>query len=169
MDKAPEKRTHAKILNPPGMLVLGLLSGAVSRLLDIYTVNLGEIFSQMAVWILIGTVISIYSSSKGRAMANILAFCLGMLAAYYAAAVITDGVYGRTFIIGWTLFALCSPILAYFTWMTKERGLIPKLIGTAIVAVSVLSGVILFDGPRIYDLIIDGALVWLLFFSRVRR
>lgn len=59
------------ILNPLSMLVVGFILGVVSRLLDIYTQNLGNIFSQMAIWILLGVVISIYSSSKKRAMLNI--------------------------------------------------------------------------------------------------
>lgn len=58
---------------------MGLILGIVSRLLDIYTENLGNIFSQMAIWILFGVLISIYSSSKKRAMLNILPFCVGML------------------------------------------------------------------------------------------
>lgn len=52
------------ILNPIAMFVIGLLLGVISRLLDIYTQNLGEIFSQMAIWILLGTLISIYSNTK---------------------------------------------------------------------------------------------------------
>ena len=114
------------ILNPVGMFLIGLILGVISRLLDIYTQNLGNIFSQMAIWILFGVLISIYSASKKKAMFNILPFCLGMLITYYFVAFITDGVYSATFIIGWTVFALCSPIMAYFTWMTKEKGVFLK-------------------------------------------
>ena len=151
------------------MLLAGLALGIVSRLLDIYTSNLGNIFSQMAIWILLGTLIAIYSDSPKRAMLNILPFCLGMLFAYYAAAVLTKGVYGRTFIIGWTVFALCSPVLAFFTWWTKEQGIFPKIIAAGIVLVSVLSSVVLFDGFRIYDVVIDGLLIYFLFFKKVQR
>ena len=49
--------------NPFAMLCFGLLIGFISRLLDIFTTNLGEIFSQMAIWILLGTLISIYSKT----------------------------------------------------------------------------------------------------------
>ncbi len=55
-----------KILNPLTMLCLGLLIGIAARLLDIYTTNLGEIFSQMAIWILMGTLISIYSETAKK-------------------------------------------------------------------------------------------------------
>ena len=67
------------LLNPAGMFFAGLLLGIVSRIFDICTENLGNIFSQMAIWILFGVLISIYSTSKVRAMANVLLFCVGML------------------------------------------------------------------------------------------
>ena len=151
------------------MLGSGLLLGALSRVFDIYTQNIGNIFSQMAVWILLGTVISIYSIDKKSAMINIFLFCLGMLVSYYAADIFTDGVYSTVMIGGWTLFALFSPVLAYLAWMTKEKGLFPKIIGIGIVSASVLSSVILFDGPRIYDAAIDGLLIYFIFFKRVKR
>lgn len=157
------------LLNPFAMFIIGLCAGILSRLLDIYTQNLGEIFSQMAVWILLGTLISIYSETPKRAAANTLTFCLGMLITYYAVAALSHGVYDKSFIIGWTIFALCSPVLACFTWMTKQKGVLPKLISIGIVAVSVLSSVLLFDGFRIYDLLIDGCLVFFLFFADVQR
>ena len=151
------------------MFCVGLILGIISRLLDIYTENLGEIFSQMAIWILIGTLISIYSKTKKMAMINILTFCIGMLITYYIVAAINHGVYNRIFIIGWTIFAFCSPLFAYFTWMTKEKGIIAKIISVGIVLTSVLSSIVLFDRLRIYDFLIDGLLIYYLFFKRVER
>ena len=157
------------ILNPLSMFLLGLILGVISRLLDIYTTNLGNIFSQMAIWILLGTLISIYSDTKKKAMINILPFCLGMLITYYYVAFITKGVYSNTFIIGWTIFALLSPVFAYFTWMTKERGILPKIIGIGVLLVSISSSIILFDRLRIYDFIIDGILFYYLFIKKIDR
>lgn len=114
------------ILNPISMFFIGLILGIVSRLLDIYTQNLGNILSQIAIWILFGVLISIYSSSKRQAMLNILPFCIGMLITYYFVAFVTKGVYSTAFIIGWTVFAFLSPLMAYFTWITKEKGGISK-------------------------------------------
>ena len=151
------------------MFLLGLILGVISRLLDIYTQNLGNVFSQMAIWILIGTIISIYSKTKKKAMLNIFPFCIGMLITYYFVAFITKGVYSDTFIIGWTLFAFCSPIFAYFTWMTKEKGIFSKIISIGIVLISTLSSIVLFDRLRIYDFIIDGILIYYLFFKKVQR
>lgn len=156
-----------KLLNPLCMLAVGLILGTAARLFDIYCQNLGEIFSQMAVWILLGTLIAIYSPSKKAAMQNIFPFCIGMLITYYVAAILTHGVYGWSFIIGWTVFAFFSPVMAYFAWMAKQRGIFPKIIGAGIVFVSVMSSILLFDRLRVYDFIIDGLLIYFLFFRKI--
>ena len=157
------------ILNPLSMFFVGFILGVLSRLLDIYSHNLGNIFSQMAVWILFGVIISIYSNTKVKAMLNILPFCIGMLITYYFVAFISKGVYSSIFITGWTIFAFCSPILAYFTWMTKEKGLFPKVISVGIVLVSILSSVVLFDRLRVYDIVINGVMIYFLFFKKIER
>ena len=123
----------------------------------------------MAIWILLGVLISIYSCSKKKAMLNVFSFCIGMLITYYFVAYITRGVYSTSYIIGWIIFALCSPIFAYFAWMTKEKGLLPKIISFGIILVSILSSIILFDGLRIYDFLIDGLLIYYLFFKKIKR
>ena len=41
-----------KILNPIIIFIIGLMLGIVSKLFDIYTEILGNIFSEFAVWIL---------------------------------------------------------------------------------------------------------------------
>lgn len=151
------------------MLFIGFILGIISRLLDIYTQNLGNIFSQVAIWILFGVLISIHSSSKKKAMINILPFCIGMLVTYYLIAFITKGVYSDIFIMGWTIFALCSPILAYFTWITKEKGIFPKIISITIILVSLLSSIILFDRLRVYDFIINGIMIYYLFIKKIER
>lgn len=158
-----------RILKPHIIFIIGLSLGVISRLLDIYTSNLGNVFSQMAIWILMGTLISIYSKNKKQAVINVLALCIGMLITYYSVAAITDGVYDISYIIGWTVFALLSPIMAYFAWMTKEKGIFPKMISVGIVTVSILSSIVLFDRLRVYDFIIDGLLIYILFFKKIDR
>ena len=158
-----------KILNPFSTLCFGLLIGTISRLLDIFTTNLGEIFSQMAIWILLGTLISIYSTTAKKAMVNVLTFCLGMLSTYYLTAALSHGVYSKEFMIGWTAFALCSPVMAYFAWFTKESGIFPQIVRVGIIAVSVLSSILLFDRLRIYDFVMNGVLFYFLFIKKVDR
>lgn len=155
--------------HPLALLVLGLCAGALARWMDICTQNLGDVFSKVAVWILIGTCIAVHSRTPGRAAVNTLLFCLGMLAAYYAVAMLTHGVYSWRYIIGWTAFALCAPLLAMLTWLSGRRGALGMVLRVGIVAVSVLSSVLLFGGFGLDDLLIDGGLVCLLFLARRRN
>ena len=157
------------ILNPIGMFSSGLILGVLSRFLDIYTQNLGNIFSQMSIWILFGVLISIYSISKKKAMLNIFLFCIGMLITYYFTAFIIKGVYSNIIIIGWTIFAFFTPILAYFTWLTKEKGIFSKIISISIILVSFLTSIILFDRLRFYDFIINGIMFYYLFIKKIER
>lgn len=157
------------LLNPASMLLCGLVLGAVSRLFDIYFNVLGKVFSEMAIWILLGTLIAIYSPTGKKAMLNIFPFCIGMLVSYYAAAIITDGVYAWSYIISWTVFALFSPLMAYLAWLTKQNVLFSKVIGVGIVLVSVISSVMLFDGLKVYDFIIDALLVYFIFFKKIQQ
>ena len=94
----------------------------------------------MSIWILLGTLIAIYSPTKKAAI-----------------------------IIGWTVFALASPVMAYLAWMTKERGVFPKVTAAGIVAVSVMSSILLSGHLRLYDFIIDGVLFYIPFFRKIKR
>ena len=156
-------------LDPICMFLFGALLGVISKLLDIYTSNLGNIFSQMSIWILLGALVAIFSKTKGKAALNVFVFCIGMLITYYITAELTSSVYGMTFVYGWAAFSLCSPVFAWFTWMTKEKGAFPKLISVGILLVTLLASIVIFDGPRVYDFVIMLVLAYFLFIHKVKR
>lgn len=131
----------------------GVFLGMAAKLLDIYTSNLGNIFSQMSVWIFLCTVISVLSSTPLRAAINVFSFCIGMLPAYYLTAKLTSSVYSMVFVHGWTVFALLTPALAFCAWYTKGKRLISKIGGMGIILVMLVAAVALFDKIRIADII----------------
>lgn len=163
------KHTARRFGRPLLLLLAGALSGLTAKLFDLYTEILGAIFSQLSVWILIGVVISVYSRSPRRAALGVFAFCAGMLAAYYLTAEALGGVYGMTFIYGWSVFTLFCPLFAYAAWHTKEPGPLGKLLSAGILLVTLAAPPLLFDGLHFYDLIILALLAVLLFFVRVPR
>jgi hypothetical protein len=164
-----------KLLNPASMFVTGILLGITSKFLDIYDnvqyfgFTFGGMFSELSIWILFGVLISIYSENKRKAMINIFVFCIGMLISYYITAKFTNSVYGYSFIKGWTVFAFFSPVMAYLTWMTKESGVFSKIISICIIAVTIIVDLVIFGGPKIYDLIIVVILLYLLFIKKIKR
>lgn len=160
------KDQKSLFLNPISMFACGMLMGVFSRLLDIYTQNLGNVFSKLGIWVLLCSLISIYSSSYRRAMINTPLFCIGMIIAYYTVAVVTKGVYGVKYIIFWSAAALCSPAFAWAVRMTTEPGVVSRLIGAGIVILSFMSSVVLDYGIRADDFIINAVLAYFLLIKR---
>ncbi len=156
------------ILNPIIVFILGLGAGVLSKWMDIHTLYLGEIFSELPVWILIGVIISICSRTRIRAVVNVFLFFVGMLISYYITAEVTHSVYGWRFIHFWFGVACVVPFLAYFVWMTKEKGFFPKVIAIGITAVCAAVCVII-QGLEIHDFVILALLVYFLFVKKIRR
>lgn len=166
MSRSEKQKTG---ITAAALLLLGAVLGAVSKLLDIHTQNLGNLFSQMSIWILLGTLIAIFSRTRGKAALNVFMFCIGMLIAYYTTAELSNTVYGMRFLYGWAAFSACSPLFAVLTWMTKEKGVFPKIISIGILLVTLLISMVLFEGPRVYDIVIMLALAYFLFLHKVKR
>ena len=164
-----KKRYSHKFATHIILFVFGAVMGVVAKLLDIYTSNLGNIFSQMSIWILLGTMIAIFSKTKGKAVLNVFLFCIGMLITYYITAELANSVYGMTFIYGWVAFSVCSPVFAILTWMTKEKGVLGKIISFGILVATLIVSMVIFDGPRVYDIVIMFVLAYFLFIHKVKR
>lgn len=132
---------------------VGIFWGVAAKFLDIYTTNIGNVFSQMSVWIFLCSMVAVWSSSSLRAAVNVFVFCIGMLPAYYLTAELTASVYSMTFVYGWLTFAVFSPVLGFCVWFAKGKGLIPKIIIAGVVIVMLAIAIILFDKVRISDIV----------------
>lgn len=157
------------ILNPFSMFAVGAILGVLSKIFDIYTLYLGDIFSELTVWILMGVWISIFSDTAKKAAINIFPFCIGMLITYYAAAKITHVGYYPRYIIGWLIVSFVSPLLAYLTWLAKEKGWFAKLISVGIVLVTVVQCFIFAGTPGVFDIAATLLLIYLLFIKKINR
>lgn len=142
---------------------LGLIVGVVIKLFDIYTTNLGNIFSQVSVWIFLCTLISIYSNTAMRAAVNVFGFCVGMLLTYYITAEMTASVYSLTFVYGWAIFALFSPLMGFGVWFAKGQNWISKMISIGIIIVMLVASIVLFDKIRIADILFAALTGFILF------
>ena len=142
---------------------LGLIVGVLIKLLDIYTTNLGNIFSQMSVWIFICTLISVYSNSAVRAAVNVFGFCIGMLLTYYITAEMTASVYSPLIAYGWTIFAFLCPLMGFLVWYAKGKRWVSKMISIGIIIVMLVAAVVLFDKIRISDILFAGLTGFILF------
>ena len=73
-------------------LILGMLLGFASKWLDLNNEFFGNLFSRIMIWFVLCTAIAVYSKKPINAAFNVFAFCIGMLAAYYFAAILWDAV-----------------------------------------------------------------------------
>ncbi len=146
--------SFSKTLLHTGLIIIvGMVLGVVAKLLDIYTSYLGNLFSQMSVWIFLCTLLAVYSSTPVRAAANVLFFCVGMLGTYHLTAELTASVYSTLFLHGWTVFALFTPAMGFCAWYAKGSGLLAKFIAGSIILVLLVAAVVLFDRIRISDIV----------------
>lgn len=153
--RKPQKRIplNRAVIYSMGIMACGLITGVGVKLMDIYTAHLGNIFSQMSVWIFLCSVLAVYSSTPRRAAVNVFLFCAGMLLTYYLTAEGMHSPYSMTFVYGWSVFSLFSPVLAFFTWYAKGKGAVSRLLTAGIVVVLLVMAVLLFDRIRISDLV----------------
>lgn len=163
------------ILHPISMFIIGLVTGIIIKLIDIhfrvqhFGLSLSDIFSELGIWILIGVIISLFSKNKKYAMLNIFLFSIGMLITYYIIAEVTNSIYGWTFIKGWSVFACFSPLLAYLVTLTKEKWIVSLIIKIGIILVYLITDIIIFGGPHIYDIVFILILIYLLFIKKYKK
>lgn len=149
-------------------LALGLLLGIAAKWLDLYGGFLGTLFSRIMIWFLLCVGIAGYSKTPLTASCNVFLFCLGMLCTYYLSAIWWEVVWSRTFVYGWLVFSLGSPVFAFFTWYAKGRGWFALLLKAGILAVSLAAETLLF-GFRFYNVVLAALIAFVLFEKRSRK
>ena len=130
----------------------GVILGIISKWLDntaldstvwwhrlLEMTDLGNFFSELAVWLLLAMIIAVYSSSALQAALNVFVFFAGMCAAYHLYTVLFAGFNPSSYMLIWYGITLLSPLLAVFCWYAKGNGAVPVIIDTAIIAVFALS------------------------------
>lgn len=136
--------------------VLGLASGVFAKLMDVYSEVLGNFTSGMCLWIFLGTLISVFTKHPVRAAAYVFLFCAGMVSAYYFTAEIADLYYSRSFVSGWSLFTLFTPIFAVGAWLARGKGWIPWVVRIGVIIV-MIGSLFLIPGNILLDAMVTAA------------
>ena len=128
-----------------GVILLGFLLGVLQKWLDgagssilpaiLQQLDVGNYFGRLAIWILLGTIISVYSESPLRAAINTFFFFLSMLAGYYLYCNYILGFLPRTYMMMWIVIAFGSFFMAYICWYAKGKGFIAITISSMIIGV----------------------------------
>ena len=153
------------------ILLFGIALGIFSKWLDNMGINdaiwwqhilgildLRNVFSEFAIWLLIALAISIYSSSSLRACINVFLFFAGMCISYHLYTIMFASFNPRYYMMIWYGLTLLSPILAFICWYGKGKTKVSLIIDILILAVMMpvcfAIGFWYFDIPRIINLII---------------
>ena len=149
------QKTGDGVRNSVLILLLGIVLGALSKWSDGHmAVWFAEVTSGISLWIFLATVVALYSRTAKRAALNVLLLLGGMVGAYYLTAILTNGVWGKSFLIGWGIAALLSPIPGYLVWFAKGRSRRAWLLCVGVLAVQIALVIVLFRTVRIFDIVI---------------
>ena len=128
-----------------GVIMLGFFLGILQKWIDgtggsnlpliLQQLDIGNYFGRLAIWILLGTIISVYSESPLRAAINTFIFFISMLAGYYLYCNYVLGFLPRTYMMMWMVIAFASFFMAYICWYAKGEGIIAIFISSIIMGV----------------------------------
>ena len=126
-----------------GIILSGFLLGVLQKWIDgtaastlpmiLQQLDIGNYFGRLAIWILLGTIISMYSESPLRAAINTFFFFLSMLAGYYIYCNYVLGFLPRTYMMMWIVIAFASFFMAYICWYAKGEGIVAIFISSMII------------------------------------
>lgn len=140
------------------MLLTGAAAGALAKWADFSSVQLlGDVFSELPIWILLGLVIARCSGSPGRAAAYAFVFFLAMIPAYYLAAEWMGGVWGITYVYGWAVWPACPPLRPMLFGMPSAGGWLPNLLSVLAAAAVLLSDAVVFRTLNVRGFCTGGA------------
>lgn len=153
------------------ILLFGITLGVFSKWLDNMGINdaiwwqhilgildLRNVFSEFAIWLLIALAISVYSSSPLRAGLNVFLFFAGMCISYHLYTIVFAGFNPQSYMMIWYGFTLLSPALAFICWYGKGDTIVSLIIDILILAVMMSAcfaiGYLYFAVTRIINVII---------------
>jgi hypothetical protein len=145
--RKPSKNVSFKrqIVITLGVIMLGFLLGIFQKWIDgtggnnlpliLQQLDIGNYFGRLAIWILLGTIISVYSKSSLRAAINTFIFFISMLAGYYLYCNYVLGFLPRNYMMMWMVIAFASFFMAYICWYAKGNGIIAIIISSVIIGI----------------------------------
>ena len=139
----PQLSTGRKILMSAGIAFAGVLLGVLQKYSDggaempqiLQSLDIVNYFGRFAVWLLLGTMISVYASTPVRAAVNTFLFFISMVAAYYLYCHFISGFLPVSYMMIWIILSFASPFIAFICWYAKGKGIAAIAISAVILGV----------------------------------
>lgn len=139
----PQLSTGRKILMSAGIAFAGVLLGVFQKNIDggaempqiLQSLDIVNYFGRFAVWLLLGTMISVYASTPVRAAVNTFLFFISMVTAYYLYCHFISGFLPVSYTMIWIILSFASPFIAFICWYAKGKGIAAIAISAVILGV----------------------------------
>ena len=141
-----------KIICSVFILLLGTGLGIFSKWLDnlaisdsiwwnhiLEILDLGNVFSSLAIWLLIALAIAVYSKTPVRAGLNVFLFFAGMCISYHLYTIVFSGFDPQNYMKLWYGLTLCSPLAAFICWYGKGKTALSLAIDIAVLGGMILA------------------------------
>ena len=125
-----------------GIILFGFLLGVLQKWLDgtasnhlpeiVQRLDFRNFFGRLAVWMLLGTILSVYSPTPLWAAINTFCFFISMLAGYYLYCNYVLGFLPRRYMQIWIVFSLFAFFMAYVCWYAKGNGIVAVFLSSLI-------------------------------------
>ena len=147
LNKIREPQTNLfawrKILMSAGIAFAGVLLGVFQKYIDggaempqiFQSLDIVNYFGRFAVWLLLGTMISVYAGTPIRASVNTFLFFISMVTAYYLYCNFISGFLPVSYMMIWIILSFVSPFPAFICWYAKGKGIAAIVISAVILGV----------------------------------
>ena len=105
----------------------------------IETLDLGNFFSELAIWLLLALIIAVFSASPLRAALKVFVFFAGMCVAYHLGSILFAGFNPSSYMMIWYGITLSSPFLAAICWYAKGPGVVSIILDILIIMIFTLA------------------------------
>ncbi len=122
-----------QIIATTEVVLLGFALGVLQKWMDgssdnlfpvwIQQLDIGNYFGRLAIWILLATIISVYSKSPLRASVNTFLFFISMLAGYYLYCNCVFRFPAKDVYEDMDIHVFCIVFMAYICWYAKGEGI----------------------------------------------
>lgn len=142
-----------KTLQLLSLFALGMLLGFIAKYSDTIPSNgiignvwcvISDIITRLGIWILLATIIAVWSRNPRIGALKVFVFFVGMLLIYYIFSMWLFGFFPTYYFIRWGLIALASPIGAYIVWFSRGNGWIAALCAALPISLLVSEGIRFF-------------------------
>jgi hypothetical protein len=127
----PKLTVKQIIIQVSANFIFGIVLGVIAKFSDTVPSNgwdgmffsgISDITTNLGVWVVLATLIAVWSKSPFYASINVFTFFVGMLLAYYTYSQVLFGFFPTYYFLSWGVIALVSPVVAYIVWFSKGEG-----------------------------------------------